>query len=204
MSSDRSHLPAPGKAEGSQAPLLRGQSRGISHLFWSAKTPLFSQAGPLLPSGSLKSGTALSSPSHFPPTSMSRGPGRRCLALVADVGSRSRYRSKAERDEGVRMWLLGNRRRPGVQSEERVLGKLHPSQFSASFPISLLPRRGRESQGREGTSFSFFISGHQREKVWRWGWGWSRKPGAGNDMEREQGKMFWLYHSLLVTLGKLL
>ena len=47
-----------------------------------------------------------------------------------------------------------------------------PFQFSAFFPISLLPWRGRESQGREGTSFSFFIPGHQREKVWRWGWGW--------------------------------
>lgn len=38
----------------------------------------------------------------------------------------------------------------------------------AFFPISLLPKRGRESQSREGTSFSLFISGHQREKVWRW------------------------------------
>lgn len=55
-----------GKAEGSQAPLLKGQSRGISNLFRIVKTPLFSQAGPLLPSGSLKSGTALSPPPSTP------------------------------------------------------------------------------------------------------------------------------------------
>lgn len=45
------------------------------------------------------------------------------------------------------------------------------SRFSG--PPSLLPRRGRESEGWEEQFFP--ISGHQREKVWRWGCGWSRK-----------------------------
>ena len=157
-------------------------------LFWIAKHPSAFRRGPTFPLAPSSQPFPRSLPS--PPLPAARGPGRRCLALVADVGSSRLYCSEAERDEGVRRWLLGNRRRLGVQSEWRVLGKLHPSRFSAFFPISLLPPRGRESQGREGTSFSFFISGHQREKVWRWGGGWSRKRRAGNDTKGEQGKMF--------------
>lgn len=73
------------------------------------------------------------------------------------------------------MWLLGDGRRPGIQSEQRVLEKLSTSLDFLSAPPPPPPRRGRESEGWEEQFFP--ISGHQREKVWRWGWGWSRKLG---------------------------
>lgn len=84
--------------------------------------------------------------------------------------------------------MLGDGRRPGIQSEQRVLEeKLHLSRFSVCTPPPFL-RRGRESEGWEEQFFP--ISGHQREKVWRWGVvGVEQETGAGNDVEGEQEKV---------------
>lgn len=63
--------------------------------------------------------------------------------------------------------------------------------FLPSFLFLFFPGEGgRVGVGREQ---AFYFWEPKRESV-EVGWGWSRKTGAGNDMEGEQGKMFWLYH----------
>lgn len=58
------------------------------------------------------------------------------------------------------------------------------------FPAS--QKRERELGQGGNKLFLFYFWAPKRESV-EVGWGWSRKLGAGNDMEGEQGKMFWLY-----------
>lgn len=164
-SRDRSHLPALAKVAKQKDPRHRSSEAtawGSPTFALDYKTLLSSQPGPHLPSGSFKSGITLSPSSfHSTPTSMSHGPGRRCLALVAYIGSSSWYCGKAERDEDVVA------RKQKAWSPIRVEGSggnSTPPSFLPSFLFPFFPEEGgRVGVGREQT-FPFLFLGTKERK----------------------------------------